>query len=204
MSIDQFYPPGHPSASNVTVTASDNVHHCGDSPPTVSITASDCDTSCTISATPFAGTHPLNDSSYPQFPGTVTIAVNGTQICSSSKITDGVPVQCGYKPTFSGGGTITATVTDSVLYSGSDSKTVNFTRAAQPQSLTINTATKTDASWSGGQSGTTYTLTDVSNGQTLCSTSQTSCNYFGKGVKSGDTLQLTDNSGDIPATKQVS
>ncbi len=193
MSIDQFYPPGHPSASNVTVAASDNVHHCGDSPPTIRITASDCNTSCTISATPFSGTHPLNDSTYPQYPGTVTISVNGRQICSSSKINDGVPVQCGYKPTFSGSGTITATVTDSVLYSGSDSKSVNFTRAAQP--LTITNIGTTKASWSGGSG--TYTVTDTDHNKQLCTApaGATSCTYSSS-VNPNTNITISDTGGD--------
>ena len=157
-SIDVFYPPGNNAATASNATASgaqDDVHHCGDSPPTVTINSptSDCNTSCTVSATPFAGTHPLNDPNYAQYPGTVSIAVNGTTVCSSSNISDGVPVSCNYTPTFSGSGTVTATVTDSVLYAGSASPvTVNFTAAAVgPQGFTATiTGTKTTFAWSGG------------------------------------------------------
>jgi membrane peptidoglycan carboxypeptidase len=132
-SIDYFYPPGHnASTNNSSNTGSkDDVHNCDDQVPSVTVTApSTCDISCTLSATPFAGTHPLNDSNYPQFPGTVTIQVNGRTVCTSTHISDGSPVQCKYSPTFSGDGTVTATVTDSVLYQGSaDSVGVNFTQA---------------------------------------------------------------------------
>src|SRR5581483_90875 len=128
-SIDVFY--GGSAASSSPGSGNDDVHNCSDSPPTITITApSDCNASCSISATPFAGTHPLNDAQYPQFPGTVTISVNGNQICASSTISDGVPVQCNYNPTFDGSGTISATVTDSVLYQGSDTATANFTQVA--------------------------------------------------------------------------
>jgi len=197
MSIDQFYPPGHTASTSANLTAKDNVHSCSDSPPTVRITATDCNTSCTISATPFAGTHPLNDSAYPQFPGTVTIAVSGHQICSSSKINDGVPVQCSYKPTFSGAGTITATVTDSVLYSGSDSKSVNFTRAAQPLSLQASTnGANIDFSWSGGSSGDTYTVFDSSKGGanvvSCTNVSTSSCSTSSAGIKN-DSFFVKDN-----------
>jgi hypothetical protein len=146
----------------VNTSAKDDVHNCGDSPPTVSITATDCTNSCTISATPFSGTHPLNDSNYPQYPGTVTISVNGNTICTNTNISDGTPVQCNYSPTFSGGGTITATVVDSVLYSGSDSKTVNFSAAAAgPQGFTATkSGNKTTFNWSGGTSPYTVFKSD--------------------------------------------
>ena len=153
-SIDVFYPPGQTTGtSGANTTANDDVHHCGDAPPTVTITATDCTGSCTISATAFAGTHPLNDSNYVQFPGTITINVNGTAICTSSTISDGTPLACNYTPTFSGSGTITATVTDSVLYQGSDTATVNFTAPATgPQGFSGNRSGTTNAtfSWSGG------------------------------------------------------
>ncbi|MBX4190589.1 transglycosylase domain-containing protein, partial [Candidatus Saccharibacteria bacterium] len=156
-SIDVFYPPGNnAAASNATSSgAPDDVHNCGDSPPTVTITAPDsCDTSCTITATPFAGTHPLNDSNYPQFAGAVTIAINGNAVCTSTSISDGVPVQCTYSPTFNGSGSVTATVSDSVLYSGSAGpETVNFTQGASSSSLTLSASAvggTVNFSWSGG------------------------------------------------------
>jgi membrane peptidoglycan carboxypeptidase len=155
-SIDVFYPPGSggsASSSNGNAGATDDVHKCDDSPPSITITASDCNNSCTISATPFAGTHPLNDSNYPQYPGTVTISVNGSTICTSTTISDGTPIQCNYSPTFSGSGTVTATVSDSILYQGNaDPVTVNFTQGvAGPQGFTaIIAGSKTKFSWNGG------------------------------------------------------
>lgn len=203
-SIDEFYPPGNNASASTSTNngAPDDVHHCDDTSPSITLTAGDCTDSCTISATPFAGTHPLNDSSYPQYPGTVTIAVNGTTVCTSTNISAGTPVQCNYSPTFSGSGTITATVTDSVLYQGSDSATVNFTQAQSRGQISINTATTTSASWSGGKSGTTYTVTDTSTNNQLCSTQSTSCNY-GR-ISKGDTVQVSDNSGDSPDSQKAS
>ncbi|HLY65999.1 MAG TPA: hypothetical protein VKU60_10740, partial [Chloroflexota bacterium] len=207
-SIDQFYPPGHTAGSS-NVTATDNVHNCGDSPPTVNITASDCNSSCTISATPFDGTNadgsdrPLNEAAYPQYPATVTIAVNGATICTNANISSGVPVQCPYSPTFSGSGTITASVTDSVLYQGSDSATVNFTQAqAGPQNFTgSHTAGHTNFSWSGGvapytvyNAGTTTPVPGCSN------VSGTSCQ--GPGGLSG-TFYVQDNDGNKSNTASL-
>ncbi len=184
-SIDVFYPPGN-NASNSTSSnngAPDDVHLCSDSPPTITITppaGNSCDTSCTISATAFAGTHPLNDTNYPQYPGTITISVNGSTICTSSNIQDGQPLSCNYSPTFNGSGTISATVTDSVLYSGSDSNnSVNFTQAAQPQGPSNFTATRGTGShatfnWTGNGNGP-FNVVD-SSGNSICSSSGSSCN----------------------------
>jgi hypothetical protein len=71
--------------------------------------------------TALAGTHPLNDSNYPQYPGTVVISVNGSPICtvSGDHVQEGVPVACNYIPTSDGSVSVTATVTDSVLYQSS-------------------------------------------------------------------------------------
>jgi membrane peptidoglycan carboxypeptidase len=205
-SIDVFYPPGNnasTNSANIDKTAQDDVHHCGDSPPTITITAPpDCDKTCTLSATPFAGTHPLNDSNYAQFPGTVTISVNGSVACSSSNISDGVPVSCTYNAAFSGSGTVTATVTDSVLYQGNaDPVTVNFTQGSTAQDLHIQSATQVSASWSGGQAGTTYTLTRTDTNGTLCTTTSTTCVYGS--IPKNTTVRLTDSSGDNPDTKKV-
>ena len=204
-SIDIFYPPGQ-TANSTTVdsSAQDDVHHCGDSPPSITITSptSDCNDTCTVSATPFAGTHALNDATYAQFPGTVNIAVNGTTVCSSSNISDGVPVSCSYSATFSGSGQVTATVTDSVLYLGSaDPVTVNFTQAVGGQDIHITNATQTSASWAGGQAGTTYTVTRTDNNAVLCTTTSVSCNYGP--IPNNTTIRVSDSSGDNPDTKKV-
>jgi membrane peptidoglycan carboxypeptidase len=205
-SIDIFYPPGNNVAASNTSSNGppDDVHQCSDSPPTITITppsGNDCNTSCSISATPFAGTHPLNDSNYSQYPGTVTIAVNGNTICSSSTISDGVPVQCSYSPTFTGSATITATVTDSVLYSGSDtSGAVNFTQGANSQPLSFQSISTSGASWSGGSG--TYTVTRVDNSQVLCTTSGSSCT-FSASVPHNKQVRLSDNAGDSSVTGTV-
>ncbi|HET7529150.1 MAG TPA: transglycosylase domain-containing protein [Candidatus Saccharimonadales bacterium] len=204
-SIDVFYPPGQNASNSSNLSSNgpqDDVHHCGDASPTVTIvtptTGDTCDTSCTITATPFAGTHPLNDSNYPQYPGTVTISVNGKQVCTSSHISDGQPVSCTYSPTFSGGGTVTATVTDSVLYQGSDTQDgVNFTKGASPLTFTnINTS---GASWTGGSG--TYTIKDTDHNTTLCGpTSSQSCPYS---ASHGTHIELSDSNGDPPKSDQV-
>lgn len=212
MSIDEFYPPGHTASAGTTVTASDNVHHCGDVSPTVRITppsGNTCDTSCTLTATPFDGSNadgsdrPLNESPYnQQFPATLTIAVNGTTVCTSSNISSGAPVSCTYKPTFNGNAQVTASVTDSVLYSGSDSATVNFTKGAPPLSFKAATDTggTTTINWTGGSG--TVTVTDTSNGSQICTANASAGSCSGGGAKKGDAVSLTD--GTTTATGTVS
>jgi hypothetical protein len=137
-SIDVFYPPGNAASSSTNTNgAPDDVHSCSDSPPSITVTApSDCNTSCTISAAISQGTHPFDDPQYAQFPGTVTFYVND-QVVKTIYTASGGPYSFTYTPTFSGSGTVKATVTDSVLYSNSDSATANFTLAAAPPSTTI-------------------------------------------------------------------
>lgn len=129
-SVDLFYPPGagaNTSTSSSTGLGSDDVHSCSDEKPTVVITApNSCDNSCSISATPFSGTHPLNDSQYPDYPGTVSISINGENVCTSTNISNGSPVQCTFNVNSGGSATITATVTDSVLYQGSSTKSISL------------------------------------------------------------------------------
>lgn len=151
-SVDQFYPPGQgASSSNVDTSAQDDVHHCGDSPPTINLTADQhSDGTYTITAFVSAGTHAFNDSIYPQFPGTVTFSINGNVVKTAQVNDPQDNVSFEYTPTASG--TMTATVTDSVLYSASASADINFTQAAVgPQGFTaVIAGGKTKFNWSGG------------------------------------------------------
>jgi membrane peptidoglycan carboxypeptidase len=140
-SVDIFWPLGNASANTTTTTLTDTVHQCSDSPPTITVTpntTSSCDTvnGCSFNVTVQQGTHPLNDSQYPQFPGTITLLVNGTQAattsipegdCTGSPVVCTVPIS--YTPTSSEAGqtiSVTGQVTDSVLYQGtSNPVTVN-------------------------------------------------------------------------------
>jgi membrane peptidoglycan carboxypeptidase len=126
---------GNGSSSNRSsgTSASDDVHNCNDSPPTVTLTApSTCDTTCTITATVTQGTHPLNDPQYAQYPATVTFTLGGKTIYSTKVTSSPSTVSFPYTPTSTGGGTLTVTVTDSVLYSGSQSMAFTYSVPAAP------------------------------------------------------------------------
>lgn len=134
---------GHPSSGSSTTsgsapTATDNVHSCSDSPPTVTITAIN-DTPTSGSATPECpqsgcvvmvhveqGTHPLTDSNYPDYPGTLQLIVNG-QAVQSKQVNSTGDYQFTYVPPAGSSGSVQveAEVTDSVLYQGTDTKTLN-------------------------------------------------------------------------------
>jgi penicillin-binding protein 1A len=145
--------------SSSSSTAVDNVHNCNDSPPQITLTVTgsngqtnDCTNSCTITATVTQGTHQLTDPQYPNYPGTVTFTLNGQTINTQNVTTSPSTVTFNYTPTFAGTGQLTATVTDSVLYSGNDSATVNFT---PPQNSTGNTGNpgNTNNGQGGGNGG---------------------------------------------------
>ncbi len=194
------------SRSNSTSAAVDTVHNCNDSPPTLSLTApATCDTSCTITATVTQGTHPLSDAAHPQFPGTVTFTLNGNTINTSNVSDSPSTVSFTYNPTSSGSGTLTATVTDSVLYSGSQSQPLNF---SAPQSggsnlngFTANMAgTKVLVNWSGGTEP--YTVSNTNTSTVYCSNVQnpTQCNISSASAPPGTPLTLSDSGGKSATT----
>ena len=163
-SVDIFYPPGQgaSAASNANTGATDDVHQCSDSPPTINLTATqNADKTYTITAFVSAGTHPFNDSNYSQFPGTITFSLGGNIIRTASVNDPQDNITFNYMPTQ--GGTLTATVTDSVLYSASATADINFTQAAVgPQGFTATiSGGKTKFSWSGGTSP--YSVYNTSN-----------------------------------------
>lgn len=141
----------------------DDVHNCNDSPPTVTLTApSNCPQSgCTITATATQGTHRLTDSRYADFPGRVTITLNGRTIHSARVNDSPSTISFNYKPTSTGSGTLTATVTDSVLYSGSQSMPFSF---QGPSPITVSGRSNGDGTatitWTGGRGNfTVYGVT---------------------------------------------
>jgi membrane peptidoglycan carboxypeptidase len=137
---------GNPSttASTSTSTGSDDVHSCSDSSPSVSVTAingtstnSDTltcpSTGCSVMVHVEQGTHPLSDSNYPNYPGTVKLLVNG-QVAATQAVNNTGDYQLTYKPTASSGSVqLEAQVIDSVLYSGTDTQTVTITSVTTPQ-----------------------------------------------------------------------
>jgi hypothetical protein len=203
-SVDLFYPKvittseleGGTSAS--ATTAADNVHNCSDSPPTITLTApSTCTNSCVITATVTQGTHPLSSS---QYPGTVTFDLNGKEINKQYVSSSPSTVSFNYSPSGSGSATLSASVTDSVLYEGTDS--THLTYSAQ-SALSITSASASNNSvtltWSGGGG----TFNGSANGiATGCQgISGNSCTISGLQPNTAYTVDLTDSDGDSTSTQ---
>jgi membrane peptidoglycan carboxypeptidase len=145
-----------------TSTATDDVHNCNDSPPTVTLTApGSCNTSCIITATATQGTHPFSDPQYAQYPGKITFTLGGQTIHSEDINTSPYTSSFTYTPTSSGSGTLTATVTDSVLYQGSGSASLNFT-VPNPPTITNNAVNghQITLQWTGGNGGISAYVND--------------------------------------------
>ncbi len=198
-SIDTFYPPGSGAANSSTNTsASDDVHSCSDTPPTINLTATDNHNgTATLTAFVSAGTHPFNDAKYPQFPGSVTFTVNGQPAGTQAVQDPQDNVSVSYTIPAAGSYQVSASVTDSVLFSATDSKTVDFTSGA-PAPLTLTNAvaagTTTTISWSGGTGP--FSAFRTSGNILLCSSAGTSCtvnpNSF---ASSGTAIYVKDSTG---------
>ncbi|MDL2363433.1 MAG: transglycosylase domain-containing protein [Patescibacteria group bacterium] len=169
------------SSAKSSASATDDVHNCSDSPPTITLTAPDtCETTCTITATVTQGTHPLSDPAHAEFPGKVSFTLNG-QVIHSEDVTDSPStISFTYNPTENGNGTLVAIVTDSVLYSGSQSSPINFTVPQKVDKLTLNSpsnnqavGTTTTVSWSGGTGP--YTVYVNGSASACQNTGATSC-----------------------------
>ena len=195
---------GSSSSSSSTANATDDVHNCSDSPPSVTLTAPDsCSAAgCNITVTASQGTHPLSGGSYTTAPaGTIVVSIGGQAVKTFTvDQTDVFSGSFTYIPSSNGDQTVTATVVDSVLYSGSDTKSVNFTATAP---LTYNGSTTnagiTTLNWSGGTAP--YTIykngNPVTSGGTCSgSLNTTSCSSTGL---HNQTITIKDSSGQTVA-----
>ena len=209
-SIDEFV-NGTIGKSTAPITANDNVHNCNDSPPTITLTApGTCTDSCTITATITQGTHLLSDPQYPQFPGTVDFKLGGSEIYSTSVSDSPSTVSFTYNPTASGSDTLTATVTDSVLYQGSASAPLTYSaNTSSPITITSPSANANvngavPVSWSGGTSGANFSV--AVNGNQECQTTNTTCSVGLPGPPGTFTITVSDDKSDpsssVTVTKQ--
>lgn len=106
-SVDIFVAGGGNTNNNQAAGAgNDDVHNCSDAKPTITLTA----TGCNVSATVTQGTHPLSSD---RFPGTVTFIINGQGVSSAGVSAN--PSTVNYTAPAGTTG-LSARVTDSVLY----------------------------------------------------------------------------------------
>jgi membrane peptidoglycan carboxypeptidase len=194
------------SSGSSSATATDNVHNCSDSPPTITLTApSNCiadDGGCTITATVAQGTYQLSDSSRSQFPGTVNFIVGGQVVKTATVVDSPSTVSFSYMPTSNGEVTMTAQVVDSVLYSAEDQAT--FTGKGASPNLTFDTAkingTRTEFSWTGGAGNYTVYNTN-SPGTVYCNNiSDTKCSVIRTLAPNNTRVTVKDSNGKTADT----
>jgi len=185
-SIDRFINGGfNKNTSTTNVSATDNVHICGEAKPIITLTPpTTCDAAenngqgCHITVVATEGAHPFTDPQYPSYPGIITVSLNGQSIYSYTITADdpsSITKTFSYVPTSSGSGSLTATITDSVLYSGTDTATMTLVPAPAAPSISgldgKVTGNHTTFTWSGGKPK--YT---VYNATTNTAISATECN----------------------------
>ena len=118
------------AGGNANTSASDDVHNCNDSPPSISLTApTSCEdsTDCLFTVTVSQGTWPLSDPAHAQFPGTINLLVNGQKVDTFAVSDSPSTHTFHYNPNGTTGNvTVQAQVIDSVLYSATDQATVTI------------------------------------------------------------------------------
>ncbi len=122
-SSDIFYNSGTNSGDD------DDVHKCDDVKPTISVSSVDNGNgSYTFNVSVGAGTHPISSE---EFPGQVTVSINGQAIPNGTISVGGPGVyQVKYQSTSEGTQTVSAQIVDSALYESTNSVDVNFKKAA--------------------------------------------------------------------------
>ncbi|GAC1392086.1 MAG: hypothetical protein NVSMB46_06880 [Candidatus Saccharimonadales bacterium] len=207
-SSDPFVSGG---AQSVAITQPDDVHQCGDSKPSINLTATNSGNTYTFTATVNQGTHPLSSD---QYPGTVNFIMDGQVLPGGSvNISSPGQVSISYVANFDGQKQVTAQIIDSVLYdSTSNPVTITGTVAQQPSanngsatlvlnppSISGNTAS---FNWPKQGSGT-FTVTVHSTNKKPVSFN---CSTGGQGCAitipvAGDySAVLTDDGGDQPSS----
>ena len=208
-SVDTFVTGGLNSGGNSSTE--DDIHKCGDAPPSISISASPsgsvCVTggSCSFTVSVGGGTHPLNSD---QFKGTVNLIADG-QIVGSINVTNSGDYPISYTPSGAGSQSIIFQVTDSVLYEATTTPqtiTVNGGGSSGSLSLSAPSGSGTSAtfSWSGGSGPFTIfiTKTTAPGGSASCSASSSpqSCSLPGPSAASSYQAYVKDEDGNTSNT----
>jgi membrane peptidoglycan carboxypeptidase len=175
---------------NSNTTEKDDVHKCGDTKPSVTVTADCKNGSCTFVATVSQGTHPINSS---RFPGTLTFSIDGNAVKTESVRSS--PASVKYTTNGSGSKTIKVTVVDSVLYDATDTAAANFGSAVSAPTISsaVISGGQTLITWSGGANP----ITIRTQGGTVLCTNETdgSCTANATDAPVGTRIRATDKNG---------
>lgn len=180
------------SGGNASTEEKDDVHKCEDAKPAVTLTApASCTGSCTLTATVSQGTHPLSSD---QFPGTVNFSVDGQVVHSVNVGSSPATVSYNYSVAVSGSKVVSAEVVDSVLYSSSDSQSVNFGGSGGVAfSLSAGVqGGQTRFVWSGASSGSVAIY--KSDNTPLCSDTDNNCSVSVGQAPAGTSVYARDSS----------
>lgn len=170
-------------AGGANTTEQDDVHKCSDAKPGVRLTINNNGGSYSLVATVTQGTHPLSSD---KFKGTVIFSVDGTELPGGSFQIDS-PGTVTYQ-NFTGSGTITVTVIDSVLYDGSDSGTISgggSSSAVSGLQVVGTTPTSATLQWNAYPGATGYIVgwkRGASTGSCSVSGTQATCSSLASGL----------------------
>lgn len=187
-SVDRWV-TGGATGADANTNATDDVHVCGEAGPSIDFAnpPSVCSGTCgTIDVVVGQGAHPIDSE---QFRGTINLLVNG-QVVQTLNIT-GPGVYSFSGVSGSGTQSVVAEVIDSVLYSSSDTTTIDFSGSSPPSITSANPVTDLVV-WSGGSG--TVTIKRKSGGNQTCSGPPNgSCPL--SGLSSGWTIYAEDSTG---------
>lgn len=186
----------------------DDVHDCGDTKPSVSLSVAAQGNNYQVNATVTQGTHPLSSE---RFPGTVNFIVDGNTVRTLGVSSSGT-VSFAYTPNFTGTKQMTAQVIDSVLYENTDTASITNSGNSEDDDLQIlsatNDGTRVSFTWSGNNGRTS--IFDADTDEEVCdgdTGSDTDCSRLLSNLpgNTGPTnVYAKDGSGDPSPTVQVS
>ncbi len=195
-SADIYYGTG---GGGNSASGNDDVHVCGDTPPSITITVTDnnsgdpnvCNGSCTIAAAVSQGTHPLDDpGTRPDFRGTVNFSVGG-QVVKTVSTNDTLSFT--YTPTSAGTLSFSAQVIDSVLYDATDTVDVSAD-VSVPLTLQAKiNGPNTKFTWSGGTGP--YSVYRTSNNSLLCGSNGSTCSVSVASAPNTTAVYVKDGNG---------
>lgn len=208
------------TGTSTVAAATDDVHNCNDPPPLVSVGLADGTTTCTnscaisVTATQQSGGHPLSGGSYTASPaGTIAVQINGQTICTIAIPGSASDIysdhSCSYSPTSSGSVSLSATVVDSVLYSGSAGPvTIQTSGGNENLTLSAVAGNPTTFSWTGGTGAVSvYKVSGTGVDSFICDgTPDGQCQAAKNGPNSapgGTKVYAKDSSGNVSATITV-
>lgn len=129
-SADRFVDGGR----GANTSERDDVHKCEDAKPSISLSVSGANGAYTMTATGSQGTHPISSD---RFRGTINLKLDGNVVASfeiGNSPSTFNHVVTGVAP---GSRSFSAEIIDSVLYSNSDTQTIDVAGAPAPETLTL-------------------------------------------------------------------